>query len=165
MAGDTSIKKLIVLVLLLAAGQRTAFAASGTAMGPAALALAAVVAEQAPLAIFEKRVIARLFGGNANLRFFPRDKISVAAVSVVCRVGNMDITARTCELTFRTNKRTVHGRQANEIYATAAAAGVAAEGAAGSLVQSISNLDCTINPREIEQKAGGGAECTFETGQ
>jgi hypothetical protein len=59
----------------------------------------------------------------------------------------------------------VHGRQASEIYATAAAAGDAAEGASGSLVQSISNLACTVNAREIEQKAGGGAECTFETGQ
>jgi hypothetical protein len=79
------------------AGQRTAFAAPATATGPAALALAAVVAEQAPLAGYEKRVIARLFSGNTNLRFFPKDKISVGAVSVVCRVSNEDITARTCE--------------------------------------------------------------------
>jgi hypothetical protein len=26
-------------------------------------------------------------------------------------------------------------------------------------------LECSIDPNEIMKKAGGGAECTFETGQ
>jgi hypothetical protein len=26
-------------------------------------------------------------------------------------------------------------------------------------------LSCTIDPTEIRQKAGGGAQCAFETGQ
>jgi hypothetical protein len=142
-----------------------ALAASGNATGPAALALAAVIAEHAPLGRFEKRMIARLFDGQTIFRAFLTDKISVTAASVVCRVSNVDLTERSCELTFRTNKRSVHGREANEIYATMAIAGVKAEGAAGSLVESISKLECTIQPQEIKQKTGGGADCTFETGQ
>jgi hypothetical protein len=59
----------------------------------------------------------------------------------------------------------VTGREANEIFATAAAAGVTAEGAAGSSIESISKLRCTLDPNEIMQKAGGGAQCNFETGQ
>jgi hypothetical protein len=41
----------------------------------------------------------------------------------------------------------------------------AAEGAAGSLIESATKLTCTIDPNEIRQKAGGGAQCAFETGQ
>ncbi len=51
------------------AGQQTAVAASATATGAAALALAAVVAQHSPLIrLYDKRVIARLFGGNASPR-------------------------------------------------------------------------------------------------
>jgi hypothetical protein len=39
------------------------------------------------------------------------------------------------------------------------------EGAAGSIVENISKLECTIDPNEIKKKDGVGAECTFETGQ
>ena len=39
------------------------------------------------------------------------------------------------------------------------------EGAAGSSIESVSKLRCTIEPNEIMQKAGGGAQCNFETGQ
>jgi hypothetical protein len=165
MARTSQIKRLACVALLLAAEQNTALAASATATGPAALALAAVVAEHAPLPRYQRRVLASLFDGRTTFHLLPIDKISVAAASVVCRTSNVDITARSCELTFRTNKRTVHGREANEVYATMAAAGIAAEGAAGSLIESISKLACTIDPREISKKAGGGADCTFETGQ
>ena len=81
------------------------------------------------------------------------------------RVSNVDITSRSCELNFGVRKRTLTGREANEIFATAAAAGIAAEGAAGSSIESISKLRCTLDPNEIMQKAGGGAECSYETGQ
>ena len=37
--------------------------------------------------------------------------------------------------------------------------------AAGSITESIMKLECTIDPMVIKQKAGGGADCTFETGQ
>jgi hypothetical protein len=165
MEQNSGIARLILIMLLLGARPYNALAASATATGPAALALAAVVAQQAPLGRFEKRTIARLFDGGTIIRHFLAGKISVTAASVVCRVSNVDITDRSCELTFRTNKRTVHGREANEIYSTMAAAGIAAEGAAGSLVESVSKLECTIDPSEIKRKTGGGADCAFETGQ
>jgi hypothetical protein len=158
------IGKSILAALLLGVGQHAASAVPATATGPAALALAAVVAEQAPLGRFDKRVVARLFDGK-RIFITPKTTITVAAVSIVCRTSNVDITMRTCDLTFRTNKRSVQGREANELYATMAVAGVASEGAAGSLVESLSNLTCTLDPNAILQKAGGGAECKFETGQ
>jgi len=57
------------------------------------------------------------------------------------------------------------GREANEVGVTGIIAGASSEGAAGSIVESISKLVCTIDPNEIMKKVGGGAECTFETGQ
>ena len=156
----------IVLSLLLgqAVASSTASAAPATVTGPAALALAAVVLQHSPqLSAYERRVVARLFDGNSSLGFTPKKKLSITVESIVCRVSDVDIVARTCDLTFKTGKRTVIGRQANEIYATAAAAGVPSEGATGSTIESISKLECTIDPNEIKQRAGGGAECSFET--
>ena len=37
-------------------------------------------------------------------------------------------------------------------------------GDAGSVTESLSKLNCTLDPAEIKQKAGGGASCSFETG-
>jgi hypothetical protein len=148
--------------------QQAAVAAPGTATGPTALALAAVIAQHSPLGLvraFDQRIIARLFSGRTNFGFTPNTKISVTADSVVCRTSNVDITARTCDLNFGTRKRTLTGREANEISATGLTAGASSEGAAGSIVESISKLECTIDPNEIMKKAGGGAECKFETGQ
>jgi len=159
---NSPIKTLFLVAFLLAFGQQTAVAVPATATGSGALALAAVLAPYAPLIIYERRRIARLFDGKIT---FNNAKVAVAANSVVCRVSTADITERSCDLTFRTNKRTVQGREANEIFATIAAAGVAAEAASGSAVQSISNLVCNIDPGEIRRKAGGGAECTFDTGR
>ena len=159
-------KKLIISALALTVGQTAAFAAPGTTTWPTALALAAVIAQHSPaVRAFDKRVIARLFRGNTRFGFTPNTKISVDADSMVCRVSNVDITQRSCELTFGARKRTLTGREANEVGATAAAAGVPSEGAAGSSIESISKLRCTIDPNEIMQKAGGGANCSFETGQ
>jgi len=163
---EAEMKKLIISALTLAVLQNSASAAPGSATGPTALALAAVIAQHSPaVRAFDKRVIARLFRGNTRFGFTPNTKISVDADSVVCRVSNVDITSRSCELTFGSRKRTLTGREANEVGATAAAAGVPSEGAAGSSIESISKLRCTIDPNEIMQKAGGGANCTFETGQ
>jgi hypothetical protein len=158
-------RRLILVVLFIAVGQEAALAKSITATGPAALALAAVVAEHSPLvSAFHRRVLARLFGGNTHFGFTPGRKIPVAADSIVCRTSNVDITERTCDLTFSVGKRALHGREANELSATAAVAGATSEGAAGSSIESLSKLQCTIDPNEIMQKAGGGAECAFETG-
>jgi hypothetical protein len=159
-------RKLILLVLFVALGQEAALANSVTATGPAALALAAVVADHSTLvSAYHKRVIARLFAGTTNFGFTPGRKISVTAKSIVCKTSNVDITSRSCELTFSVGKQSLRGREANELSATAAVAGATSEGAAGSSIESFSKLDCTIDPNEIMQKAGGGAECTFETGQ
>jgi hypothetical protein len=159
-------KKLVISAVALAVVQSSASAAPGSASGPTALALAAVIAQHSPaVRAFDRRVVARLFRGNTRFGFTPNTKISVDADSVVCRVSNVDITQRSCELTFGSRKRTLTGREANELGATAAAAGVPSEGAAGSSIESISKLRCTIDPNEIMQKAGGGANCNFETGQ
>jgi hypothetical protein len=96
-------KKLIIPVLVPALAltlvPTTASAAPGSASGPSALALAAVIAQHSPaVRAFDQRVIARLFRGNTRFGFTPNTKISVDADSVVCRVSNVDITSRSCEL-------------------------------------------------------------------
>jgi hypothetical protein len=157
---------LLAVLFVLGQGMSTASAASGSASGPAALALAGVVAAHSTvLGSFDRRAVARLFGGNSSISFPPNRKISVTADSIVCRASNVDITSRTCDLAFGAGKRVLKGREANELFATLAAAGVASEGAAGSIIESLTKLTCTIDPNEIRQKAGGGAQCTFETGQ
>jgi hypothetical protein len=160
-------KKRTVLAVLLALGQgmSIASAASGSASGPTALALAGVVASHSPVLSFaDRRAIARLFAGN-SISFSPGRKISISANSIDCRVSNIDIISRSCELAFGDRKRSLRGRQANELFATLATAGVASKGAAGSIVEQVTKLVCTIDPNEVRQKAGGGAECVFETGQ
>src|SRR5262249_10486544 len=163
-------KKLIIVALIpalaLTVVQTTASAAPGTASGPSALALQALTAQHWPaVRAFDKRVIARLFRGNTNFGFTPNKKISVDAESVTCRVSNVDITSRSCELNFGARKRTLTGREANEVGATMAAAGIPSEGAAGSSIESISTLGCTIDPNEIMTKAAGGAQCTCQRGR
>jgi hypothetical protein len=159
-------RTMLAVFFVLGQAVSTASAMSGNASGPAALALAGVVASHSSvLASFDRRAMARLLGGNSAIGFPPNRKISVTADSIVCRASNVDITARTCELAFGAGKRLLKGREANELAATLAAAGVAPEGAAGSIVESVTKLACTIDPTEIRQKASGGAECAFETGQ
>jgi|ERR1700678_466615 hypothetical protein len=165
--------RLKVLAFCAAVGQAaavatvaTAQAASGSANGPAALALAGVVAAHSPvLGSYGRRTVAQLFDGHSGVSFPPNRKISVEADSVLCRASDVDITSPSCELTFGAGKRSLKGREANELYATLAAAGVASEGAAGSIVESVTKLVCTLDPGEIKQKAGGGADCSFMTGQ
>jgi len=163
------VKRLATLALVGAIGHlatvSSASAASATASGPSALALAAVVAAHgAPLSAFDRRAMIRLFDGKSLI--IPRvNKITIAADSIVCKMSNVDITARSCDLTFNGRKRTLTGRDANEVFGTLAIAGVPSQGAAGSMTESIMKLECTIDPVVIKQKAGGGADCTFETGQ
>jgi hypothetical protein len=160
-------KKVVVLAPLLAMAQAPAvLAAPVTATGPAAFALACVVAQHSPLlSAADKQVIAHLFSGASNFEAPANRTFSVTADSIVCRVSGVDITARVCELAFKSGKRTLRGRDANEIDATLAAAGVAPEGAAGSTIESVSKLVCTLDSNEIGQKAGGGAKCSFQSGQ
>ena len=153
----------VLAVSLLAFGPSTASAASATAGGQAALALAGVVALYSPLLTSDEReAVSALFVGQGGVRY--ARKISVTADKIVCRVSNVDITARSCELTFKGAKQIITGRRASEIFATEAMAGVPPESAAGSVFESLSKLNCTLDPAEIRKKAGGGADCSFETG-
>lgn len=161
------VKSLVALGILLALGQTASVSAPPmTVNGPEALALASVVAQHSPLlSADDKRVIARFFEGDSRVVPPIRERFSVTADSVVCRASNVDITERHCEMAFETRKLTLKGREANEVGATLAAAGVPAEGAAGSIIESISKMVCTIDSNEISQMAGAGAKCTFETAQ
>jgi hypothetical protein len=156
--------RLASLVLpILAATATSASAAPTTLTGPSALALAGVVALYSPLLTADEReAVSAFFVGQTGVRY--AKKISVTADKIVCKVSNVDITARSCELTFKGAKQTITGRRASEIFATEAMAGVPADGAAGSMSESISKLNCTLDPAEIKAKAGGGATCAFETG-
>ena len=150
--------KLMIAMSLLLATVSAASAASIS--GQAALALAGVVALYAPMPAANKKAVAALFKGDTNFPY--PNKITVAADKIVCRTSNVDLTARSCELTFKTSNKTLKGREANELYATEAMAGVPPDGAAGSNFESLSKLSCTLDPKLLKQKAGGGAECSYE---
>src|SRR5262249_5079190 len=136
--GGCQMKKLIIAALTFTAVQNTAFAALGSATGPTALALAAVIAPHSPaVRAFDKRVIARLFRGNTSFGFTANNKISVQADCLVRRVNKVHITSGSCEAKLRSPKPTLTGREANENRATGAAAGVPSQGAAGSSIETI----------------------------
>jgi hypothetical protein len=150
------------LFLLAAFGLTPAAAAPVSVTGSTAVAVAAVIAQYSPLlSAFEKRTIAGIFNGNVRAG----TKLTVTAAQIVCRVGNVDITARSCELTFDKGARPLKGREANEVNATLTAAGAIAEGAAGSMIQTVTNLTCTLDPNVIKDNSGGGADCSFATDQ
>jgi hypothetical protein len=141
-------------------------ASATTTTGPGALALASLVAAASPvLSQHEKRMMECLFGGHPNFTFPVTKKISIKVDAVVCHASNVDITSRWCKLTFGVASVNLSGRKAHELYATLTEAGVRSEGAAGSIFGSLSHLVCTIDPREIAQGSGGGAECTFDPGE
>lgn len=140
----------------------TTSALAGSAEGSSALALAALVAEHSPnVKPRDKALLLIFLNGKINASYDAKEKIAVAAEAVTCRSSNVDIAFHECDLTFGTKKITMLGRQAHELYATLAEAGVASEGAAGTIFLGVSNLDCTIDPAEVKQKAGGGAHCAF----
>jgi hypothetical protein len=149
----------ILTLVMLIPGLRAALAADIS--GSTALALAGVLAPLSPLlASAEKKAIAMLFAANSDIPY--KKPIVVTADRIVCRTGNVDITVRSCEVTFGKTVKTVNGSTANEIFATEALAGIPADGAAGSSFESLSKLSCTIDPNAIRQKDGSGATCTFE---
>lgn len=154
------------VLLLTVFGQSPASAASTTVTGATALAVAAVVAQYSPLLSGSvKKVIAALFDGNIKVKS-PKKKLSVAADTVMCRISNVAIAERRCEITFRKGmQHSLKGREANEVFATLASAGVTAEGAAGSMIENVTKFSCTLDPGEIRQNAGGGTDCSMETGQ
>jgi hypothetical protein len=153
----------IAAVALVTTAMPCASAEPAKVGGPNALALAGIVALYSPLLTGDGREAAiALFVGERDVRY--RKTITITADSIVCRISNVDITARSCELTFDGRKQIIRGRRASEVFATAAVAGVAADGAAGSVFESLSKLNCTLDPKAIRQKDGSGASCTFEPG-
>jgi hypothetical protein len=160
-AQDLSQTVLLFFPLLLASQS----APAATAAGSSALALASLVAAHSPLLSGdEKRVMARLFSGHSDVNFPANRKISVKADAVVCRASNVDITSRSCKLTFGAASAHLTGREAHKLYATMSEAGIPSEGAAGSAFESLARLVCTIDPLAIAQRAGSGADCTFDPG-
>ena len=145
-------KKLALLAFVLAANP--AAAASMTTNGPSALALAAIVASQSrTLGAADKNALANLFVGRVNVgrsrkrkNTVSAQKITVSAESIDCKVSNVDITDRSCAVAFAASNRELKGREAHELYATLVEAGVASDGAAGTIYETISHLLCTIDP-------------------
>lgn len=160
-----SVLRIAAVVLPLATpGLSSASAAPATVSGPKALAVAAVVAQYSPvLNPGERKVVAGLFDGNIRMSY-PLKKLSVDADVVMCRISNVAIAERSCEITFKKGKRSLKGRAANEVYATLASAGVIAEGAAGSMIENVSKLSCMLDLGEIKQNAGGGTDCSWQSG-
>jgi hypothetical protein len=156
--------KAALLAIFLAVLAQSALAATMTE-GHAALALAGVVAGYSPLlGGQQKSLMARIFDGHANFSYPAGQKIEVDAKSIVCRAGDVDITARSCVLTFGARTVNIAGRRANELYATMIEAGVPSDGAAGTIYESLTSLACTIDPNEIKQNSGGGASCAYSPG-
>src|SRR5262245_66654768 len=101
----------------------TAPANAATAKGGSALALATLVGDQSPtLGGSERRTLRRLLNGRTGGRY--SGKIMVEADSVVCKVSNVDITSRSCELKFGKETADLTGRRSHELYATLIEVGV-----------------------------------------
>jgi hypothetical protein len=133
-----------------------------TANGSGALALAALVGNVAPsLGAAEKSALMKLLDGKTDFSFPAGKAITVAAQKITCRAGNVDITSHSYDLTFGGQVVSLKGRSAHELFATLAEIGIQPDGAAGSIFEALSNLKCTIDPNEVKQKSGGGAECQY----
>ena len=153
--------EILVFILLLTSQS----ASAATSSGASALALAALLAVHSPISsLYHKRVLERLLDGDSDVAFPANQKISVAADAIVCNAGDVDITAHSCKLTFGAKTANLTGRKAHELYATMAEAGLLSQGSPGMMYESLSHLVCTIDPHEIAQKGGGGANCTFDAG-
>jgi hypothetical protein len=129
------------------------------------LMLSAIVAEHSPvLGRLDRRTVAALAAGVFAPGTSNREAIVVAADDLECRVSNVDITSRSCTIRFGRRTVTLKGRNAHELFATLAEMGVTPSGAAGTVYLGASHLNCTINPNELREKGGGGANCTFGPG-
>ena len=153
-------KRIVAAAIVVIAAGQAAYA--GSASGNSALALAALVSERSPLvAPPEKFLLQQYLSGRADAPHRRGAAIAVVADSVQCRASNVDITAHSCDLTFRGVHVRFDGRAAHELYATLAGAGVEPDGAAGSIYEAVTNLNCRITPDEVAARAGGGAQCRF----
>lgn len=153
---------LLAVPLLLASHVVSAQVSTTKVQGRGALALASLVGETSPTIRSREQVALRqMFNGRATVPFPAERTIELRADSVVCRVGNIDITQHDCTLTFGNRSARVEGRRAHELYTALLEVGVRPEGAAGSQHLALSGLACDVDPHVIAQRAGGGAECSF----
>lgn len=158
-------KKLTLFVVPLLLAAQSASAAPASTAGNSALALAALVGTHSPtLSWKERKALANMLDGRLGFSFPANQKIVVKADKVTCRASNVDIAAHSCDLGFGPTTRHLAGRAAHELYATLIESGVPSDGAAGSLFESLTALACTIDPNAVKQRAGGGADCTFNAG-
>ncbi|HEX2448361.1 MAG TPA: hypothetical protein VHK26_09270 [Methyloceanibacter sp.] len=155
-------KRLVGLLLLTAVLLVPRATLAQTADGSSALALAALVGIVSPLlATEEKDVLTKLLDGNGDFTFPNGKTISIHAGTVACKAGNISIMEHSCTLAFGKQNVELTGRSAHELYATLIEIGVPPDAGAGSVYQTIANLDCTVDPNEVTQNAGGGAHCDY----
>jgi hypothetical protein len=134
---------------------------AATFSGSSALAPASLVAVHSPvLSMGDTILMRRLFNGHFHQLRGDTNVISVKANAIVCSVGNVDLTSHSCKLTFDAKTINLTGRTAYELTRRCRKR---AEGSAGEVHESLSNLVCTIKPLEIAKRHGGGADCTFDT--
>ena len=152
-----------VLVLTLAVAAASGPAIAAKSHGSPALALAAFIGENAPtVSRGDKAVLFHFLGGRTNFALRPgTHRIVVQADKVRCRMGDVDLTLHSCELTFGTKTLIEGGRTGQALLATMLQNAVAPNGAAGTIYYSVAHIRCTINPVEIQTKDGGGAVCEF----
>lgn len=138
-------------------------ASAGASTASAALALAAIVGRYSPVVhAQDKHLLSAYLNGAAHAAHPKGKQVAVKADSIDCRASNVDITARACTLAFGVKKVELTGAMAHELYATLVENGVPADGAAGTIHEAITNLDCQIDADDVAQKAGGGAHCAFK---
>ena len=152
--------------LLFCAAASSASAAPVTITGPTALALAAVVAQHSPhLPAYDKKTMARLFAGDSVFLIGTKAKFSVTVDTAVCRTSNVDIAARSCELTFKVSKKTIKGREANEVYATSRPPASSPKARPDRTSPASRSSIAPSMPRKSARRPARGAQCSFETGK
>jgi hypothetical protein len=150
---------LAVLALTLAAASP---AVAGQISGPYALALAGLVAERHPsLNPADRNVVARLFAGDQRVPYPAGQSIVVAADKIVCRISDVQIITRSCQLSFDARAVDLTGPAANALFSTLIAAGVPSDGAAGSIFAAVGRLSCKLTPSVILANGGAGADCAY----
>ncbi len=137
-------------------------AAAAGAMGNGALSLAALVGLRSPAqTAVEKYLLSAYLAGRPKADYSRGKKVVVRADEATCRISNVDITAKSCDLKFGASSVPLLGGQAQALYATMIEVGVPPSGAAGSIIVSVKGLACTIDPAAVRQESGGGANCAF----
>ncbi|HEY0185223.1 MAG TPA: hypothetical protein VGC09_20680 [Rhodopila sp.] len=153
-------QRFVVTLLLLLSGAKVAAADSGPG---ASLMLAAILAPHSPLLnATEKATIARIAAGDLESPADTMSRITLTATDLECRTSHVDITSRSCEIRFGDQSVMLTGRDANELFATLLETGVTPSGAAGSIFAGLSQLSCVLDLASLREKAGGGAECSFD---